>query len=136
MQRAVLDRKIDARWNDIDMIAFDRHSIGGLQHFHGRMTAQQRHHHALMRRIEMLDQDEGHPAVGWKRGEQLGEGFEAARRGSDSDHREVIVRKGNDFRQNAPAGPHLCGLWHARFRRHFLLSCLAHRSAERQDAQV
>ena len=40
----------------------------------------------------MLDQDEGHPAVGGKRVEQLGESFEAARRCPEADDGEIIVR--------------------------------------------
>jgi hypothetical protein len=37
----------------------------------------------------MLDQDEGHAAVGRQRVEKLLEGLEAAGRSADADHREV-----------------------------------------------
>ena len=60
-QRGSRDRR---RRNDIDMLALERHAIGRLQYLHLRMAGQQLDHHAVMRRVEMLDQDEGHAVVG------------------------------------------------------------------------
>jgi hypothetical protein len=118
-----LDREVDPRWNDVDMLAFDRHSIVGLLHFHLRMAAEQRHHHALVRRVEMLDQDEGHPAVGGHRGEQLGEGFWRPPAELRCRPRGNVALVGDDCWRALPL-PHRCSLSGARLRRHFgLLSC-------------
>ena len=60
-QRAlVVDREIDARRNDIDALAFDRHSVGRQQDRHRRMAGKQIHHHAVVARVEVLHDDEGH----------------------------------------------------------------------------
>jgi hypothetical protein len=56
------------------------------------MAAEQRHHHALMRRIEMLDEDERHPAVWGENAEQLGECFETAGRCANADYGEFVAR--------------------------------------------
>jgi hypothetical protein len=50
------------------MFALDRHTIGRLHDGHCRVARQQIHHHAFMGRIEVLDQDERHAAIGWQRG--------------------------------------------------------------------
>jgi hypothetical protein len=42
--------------------------------------------------VEMLDQDEGHPAVRGKKVEELAEGFQAARGSTQPDNRKVTER--------------------------------------------
>jgi hypothetical protein len=51
-----------------------------------------------MRRIEMLDQNEGHAGAGREDREQPAEGIKAARRGAEPDNREAISRA----RRSAP----------------------------------
>jgi hypothetical protein len=53
------------------------------------MSSQQLDHHALMRRIEMLDQDECHAAVGRECVEESLEGLEAASGSADPNDWEV-----------------------------------------------
>lgn len=65
MKGPVADGEIDARWNDIEMIAFDAHPVDGLKDRHRRMFGQQIDHHAVMGRIEMLNQDECDSAPIW-----------------------------------------------------------------------
>jgi hypothetical protein len=86
---AVPDRQISARRNEIDVVAFERHPVRGLQHLHRRVASQQIDHHALVLGIEMLDQHEGH-AVGGRHGvEQLLEGVEATCRRPQCNDREI-----------------------------------------------
>jgi hypothetical protein len=56
------------------------------------VAGQQLGHHALMRRIEMLDQDEGHAAAGGKSRKELPEGVETARRSAHADDGRAIIR--------------------------------------------
>jgi len=44
-----------------------------------------------MRRIEMLDQNEGHAGVGRERREQPAGSIEAARRGAEPDETEAVM---------------------------------------------
>ena len=72
------------------MIGLDQHSINRLQHKHRRVACQQVHHHAVVGRIEMLDQDKGHAVSGWQRAYQLSAGIKAAGRSTDRDDRELV----------------------------------------------
>ena len=74
---AVLDCQIGAGRNEIDVVALELHPVCRLQNLHRRVAGQQIDHHALVLRIEMLDQHEGHAAVGRQRVEELLEGVEA-----------------------------------------------------------
>jgi len=57
------------------------------------VAGQQIDHHARMRRIEMLDQDEGHAGPGRERGQQSAESIEPAGRSAKPDDRETFSRK-------------------------------------------
>jgi hypothetical protein len=70
------------------MIAFDRHAVCRLTHRHCRVPGQQIDHHAFVRRIEMLDQDERHPNASWQSVDELPAGVKAAGRGADSNNWE------------------------------------------------
>ena len=88
-QRAlVVGREIDAGRNDIDALAFDRHSVGRKQDRHRRMTRQQIHHHAVVARIEVLHDDEGHAVDRRQRAEEFPARVEAAGRSADRDDRK------------------------------------------------
>ena len=85
------DRKIEPRRDDIDMIALDRHALRRFPHRHRRVGGQQGGHHALVRRIEVLDQDEGHAGVGRERLEELAERLQSPGRGAETDHHKVVL---------------------------------------------
>jgi hypothetical protein len=88
------------------VVALESHTVGGVLDRHRRVPGQQLDHHALMRRIEMLDQDEGHAAVGRQRVEEILEGLETAGRGADPDHREIpLSRRGGACQRWPSAGP-------------------------------
>ena len=106
-RRLVVHREIDAGRNDIDALAFDRHSVGRLQDRHRRVAGEQVDHHAVVARVEVLDEDEGHAVIGGQRAEQLPAGVEAAGRGADRHDREIrrgCWRKGAS-ESNAAAPP-------------------------------
>src|SRR5208282_2219953 len=90
-QGTAADREIGTRRNEIDMLALEPHPVRCLLHLHRRMAGQQIDHHAHMRRIEMLDQNEGHAGAGRERGEQPPGGIEAAGRGAKPDDREAVM---------------------------------------------
>ena len=104
VQSAVADGEIGSGRNDIEMLALDRHAIRCLPHRHRRVPGQQVHHHAFVGRIEMLDQDEGHAAIGRQRVHKLPASIKAARRGAYSDDREVRrAARRSARRHGAPA---------------------------------
>ena len=96
-QRAlVVDRQIDARRNDIDALAFDRHSVGRQQHRHRRMACEQVDHHAVVVGIEMLHDDEGHAVDARQRVQKLPAGVEASGRSADRDDRKILDPAGRE----------------------------------------
>ena len=92
----VVDRQIDAWRNDIYALAFDRHSVGRLQDRHRRVARKKIHHHAVVARVEMLHDDEGHAVVGRQPIEKLPAGVKASGRSADRDDRIVPRFAGRD----------------------------------------
>ena len=86
-----VDREIDARRNDIDALAFDFHPVGRQQDWHRRMARQQIHHHAVVARVEVLHDDEGHAIDRRKRVQEFAARVEAAGRGADRDDRKITT---------------------------------------------
>ena len=68
------------RWNDIEVVGLELHAIRRLAHGHRGVPGQQVHHHAFMRRVEMLDQNESHAIALGQRADQLPAGLKAAGR--------------------------------------------------------
>ena len=96
-QRAlVVDRQIDARRNDIDALAFDRHPLGRLQDWHRRVARKQIDHHAVVARVEMLHDDEGRAVDGRQRVQKLPAGVEASGRSADGDDRKILRFAGRE----------------------------------------
>ncbi len=93
-RRLVVHRQIGAGRNDIDALALDRHAVGRLHDRHRRVAGQQVDHHAVVARIEVLDDDEGHAVIGRQRVEQLPARIEAAGRGADRDDRKIGAAAG------------------------------------------
>jgi hypothetical protein len=75
------------------MLALERHPVCCLLYLHRRMAGQQLDHHACMRRIEMLDQDERHAGAGREGSEQPPGRIEATSRGAQPDDREMVIPK-------------------------------------------
>jgi len=80
------------------------------------MAGQKADHHAAVRRIEMLNQDEGHAGVGRERAEQFVEGLQPTGRGAETYHQEV-VKPGRMSRSTAARSPP-AGAPHALLNRH------------------
>ena len=134
-QRALLDRHLDAGWDDVHPVRLDPRALLGLRDLHlgrpGERVAQQ----ARPRRLEVLHQDERQPGVGRHVGEELPEGVQPAGRGAHADH-------GEGRRSRAPGGWHgaertrpaeLCG-W-SRAHGHVVAS-LGRRLWSRRAAQA
>ena len=90
VQGPAADREITAGRNDIEVLAFEQHAIGGLHDSHGGAVGQQLRHHAFMRRVKMLHEDERHAIVGRQRSKKLAACLEAACRGAYPDDRKVL----------------------------------------------
>ena len=90
-EHAVLEREVGLRRDDMQAIALKRHAVAGLHHLHRGVAGQKLGHHALVGRIEMLDENEGKTGFCRQRCEQLSDGFQPAGRGAKTDHEKVIV---------------------------------------------
>ncbi len=66
----------------VDMVGLRRHTVVRLHHRKSRSLGQNLGQQALVARIEMLNDNTGHTALGRQSGEQFGNRLEAARRGS------------------------------------------------------
>ena len=113
-QGAVANRQIGSRRDDVEMVGRQRRSVGGLAHGHRRVRGEQVDHHALVGRVEMLDQDEGHAVAGGHPVHQLAAGLQATGRGADADNREVAGAArpaGRGRRSPARSGSRRTGLW-------------------------
>jgi len=64
MQGAMQDRHIAVRRDDVGTVCVDRHVVGRLTHLHARAPHHQIAEDALVGRVEVLNQHEGHAAVG------------------------------------------------------------------------
>ena len=88
MHGAGPDREVRPGRNDIDVIGKERAAIGGFGHGHRGMFGQQFGQQALMGRVEVLDQDKGHPRFRREQRHQLGGCLQAAGRRADGDDRQ------------------------------------------------
>jgi hypothetical protein len=104
------------------MIAFDLHSFGRLHDRHGCRAGQQLHHHAFVRWIEVLYQDERHAAIDWQRGQEFPACTQTTRRGTDPDDWEISATRRRPADKGTPGrplwrrfGPIRLAIWHDRF---------------------
>ena len=88
VERTVFNGQVSSRRDNIEVVALDRHPVCRLKDSHGRMTGQQIHHHAFVCGVEMLDQDEGHTAVGWQRVQEAPADVKTACGGANCHNRE------------------------------------------------
>src|SRR5262249_35852338 len=77
--------------NDVDMVALDRHGVAGLDDRDLGAAAEHGGERALVRRIEMLDDDIGDAAVRLEQRQQRFERTDAAGRGADADDRNLAI---------------------------------------------
>ena len=89
LQRALSDSQIGTGRDDVEMAWLNRHSIDGLVYFECRMRGKQTCHQALVRGVQMLDQDEGHACVLGNMIDEPGAGFQPSSRCPDPHHEET-----------------------------------------------
>lgn len=64
MQNPALEGHILVRRDHIEAVRLDPGAILDLNDLHGSGALEQLHHHALMRWVQVLDNDKDHPALG------------------------------------------------------------------------
>jgi hypothetical protein len=79
------DRHRHVRRDHIGVIRLDRHPLGCLDDGDGRRPAEQLGQHAVVSRVEMLDEHIGEPGIRWQFADQSREGLESAGRRADAD---------------------------------------------------
>ena len=84
-ERAVEDAGVGVGRDDVDVIALDGHAVADLDHRHRRRAAQCLRQKAVVLRVEVLNEHEGHTRIDRQAGEQLAECFEAAGGSADAD---------------------------------------------------
>ncbi len=89
VQHAVEDRDVLARRDDVDAVGLHRLAIRDLRDGHRGRALEQLHHRALVRGVEVLDDDVGHPAARRHVPEELLERLEAPGRRADADDGEA-----------------------------------------------
>lgn len=75
-----------ARWNQIDVIGFNRHALGHDLDHHPCVTPDQVLHHAFVVGRQVLDDHEGRSRVGGAVVEEPFQGLQATGRGTDGNH--------------------------------------------------
>ena len=93
-QPAAVDRDVGVGRDDVDVVRLDRGAVLGLADRHRRGLGQRVAQEARVGGIEVLDEDERHPAVGGEVLEELGERLEPPGRGADADDREPGAGRG------------------------------------------
>lgn len=85
-QDPVEQREVLVGRDGVDVIGLERGAVHGLADLQARRAPQQLGQGARVRRVEVLDDDEGEPRVLRHRPEQLLERAQTARRAADADH--------------------------------------------------
>ncbi len=78
---------------EVDAVGLDRHAVFDGQHRQCRVFAQQRVHDALPFRVEVLEDDEGHPRRFRQVAQKALDGVQAAGRGADGDDEKFPLRR-------------------------------------------
>ena len=71
LELAVQDGQVGVRRNHVDAVRLDLHPVLHLDDLHLGVPSKEFRHHALMRRLKMLHQDECHPGSRGQVGEEL-----------------------------------------------------------------
>jgi hypothetical protein len=91
-ESAVADRHLRIGRNHVDLVLLDGHPIGHLLYRNRGRAGEDVDEQAGMMRIEVLDDHEGQPRIHRQRGDEIAEGVQAARGGTDGDdahHRDA-----------------------------------------------
>jgi len=75
------------------MVRRHRHAVLGLHHAHGGGGGEQLRHHAVMRRVQMLDQDEGHGGCRGQSRQKAAARFQPAGGRADADDAKTWSRR-------------------------------------------
>ncbi len=75
---------------DVEVIGFDNGSVGGLTDRQGGVGSEKIHHHALMRRIEVLDKHERHVAMCGQCRKEPFASLKPPGRGTDANDKEIL----------------------------------------------
>ena len=89
----------------VDVVGLDLQPVLGLRDRHGRRALQQLDQHALVRGVEVLDDDEGHAAVLGHAAEELLERLQPAGRGADARRSGTAPVPAPRTRLRAPGPP-------------------------------
>ncbi len=89
MEHAVQDGHILVGRDDIHAVRFDPHPILDLKNLHACAALEQFHHDALVRRVEVLDDDKRHAAVFGHVSEEQFQRLQSACRSADADDGET-----------------------------------------------
>ena len=95
MQHAVQDGQVLVRRDDIDAVRADGHAVLHLEDFHLRHALEQFGHDALVRGIEVLDDDERHAARRRHIFQKMFKGLQSAGRRAEADDGECASGGGN-----------------------------------------
>jgi hypothetical protein len=109
VEHAMQDGHVLVRRDDVHAVALDLLAVLDLDHGHRRRALEQLHHRALVRRVEVLDDDVGHPAVGRHVLEELLERLEPAGRRADADDGEGALVLGRRLGRRSGGGRLLGG---------------------------
>jgi hypothetical protein len=90
MKRARGNGQINPRRYDVEVIGFDNGSVGGLTDRQGGVGSEKIHHHALMRRIEVLDKHERHVAMCGQCRKEPFASLKPPGRGTDANDKEIL----------------------------------------------
>jgi hypothetical protein len=84
------DDELPVGWNDIDMTRFKAHAASDLSHLHSSPSREDVGKFALVRRIEMYDNNEGRVDIIRQTFEKHLQGVNTASRRSDADGRKSL----------------------------------------------
>ena len=112
--------------DNVEVLALEPHSLLSLPDNEPRVAGEQIHHHAFMSGIEMLNEDEGHPARSRDGLHELLARLQATCRRADPDDREIELGAWSEFFGHRFPSPSLRvrGLWTSRRLCHFAVSRL------------
>jgi hypothetical protein len=95
VERPVQQRHVLAGGDHVDVVRLHGDAVLGLRHGHARRALEQLDEHPLVRRIEVLHDDEGHVRLARHVLEEELERLQAAGRGADADDRKRAARTGD-----------------------------------------
>src|SRR5215472_15891640 len=82
-------------WYHVDAVRLNAHAMADFGNGHGCLFGEQLGKHALMFRIEMLDEDEAHPGISGQVLSKFGSRFDPASRSPYRNDNEVAVVRGS-----------------------------------------